>query len=154
MLRLSVDPEAHVMLASMAGGQTSAEHQRVHAAIETLDRGGRERAHPIAMIFIVASDNPAPDADWRRRFAVQRKGLGSPGVFVSIVTRSPIMRGVLTAMNWIVPQPPHVTTLTHATFEECAAWVERKQGSPRVVLQRLRDDARSPPGESARHLAT
>jgi hypothetical protein len=150
MLRLSIDPEAHVMLASMAGGQTSAEHERVYAAIEKLDRGGRERAHPIAMVFVVSRDNPAPDADWRRRFAVQRKELGSPGVFLSIVTQSPIMRGVLTAMNWIVPQPPHMTSVTHATFDECAAWIERVQGTPRLVLQRLRD-GQSSAGESARH---
>lgn len=150
MLRLSVDLRTHVMIASMSGGQTSAEHQRVYTGIETLDRSGRELGQPIAMVFLVARDNPAPDADWRRRFAEQRKTFGSPRVYLSIVTRSPIMRGVLTAMNWIAPQPPNMTSETHATFEECADWVERVQGTSRIALRRLREDMESTAGLSER----
>ena len=43
------------------------------------------------MIFVVAPDNPAPDAYWRRRFAEQRKTYRSPGVFLAMVTQSAIM---------------------------------------------------------------
>jgi hypothetical protein len=150
MLKLSTDLEACVMIASMAAGQTAEDHQRVYDAITALDQKGHERGHPIAMVFLVSSDNPAPDADWRRRFAEQRKSLSSPRVFVSIVTRSAVMRGVLTAMNWMVPQPRHMTSLMHATFEECAAWVERVQGTPRIALQRLRDDVQPNPEDRAR----
>jgi hypothetical protein len=137
MLNLSFDFKAHVMIASMSGGQTAAEHARVYAAIENLDRLGREQDHSIALLFLVARDNPAPDAHWRRRFAEQRKTLGSPHVFLSIVTQSAIMQGVLTAMNWIVPQPPRVTCVTHATFEDSASWIERNQGTSRLVLRGL-----------------
>jgi hypothetical protein len=140
MLKLSTDLGAHVMIASMAGGQTSVDHAQVYAAMAELDRSGREHRHSIAFVYLVSRDNPAPDAYWRRRFAEQRKTFGSPGVFLSIVTRSPVMRGVLTAMNWIAPQPPGMTSVTHATFEECAEWIERVQGTPRSVLSRLRDE--------------
>jgi hypothetical protein len=150
MLKLSIDLEACVMMASMAAGQTAEDHQRVYDAIAGLDRNGHERGLPIATVFLVSSDNPAPDADWRRRFAEQRKTLSSPRVFMSIVTRSAVMRGVLTAMNWMVPQPRQMTSVTHATFEECAEWVERVQGTPRITLQRLRDDVQPGPQGRAR----
>jgi hypothetical protein len=115
MLNLSFDFEALTMLASMSGVHLSADHARVYAAIEDLDRRGRERGRPIAMVYLVARDNVAPDAHWRRRFAEQRKTFGSPHVYLSIVSQSPVIRGVLTAMNWIAPQPPHMTSTTHRT---------------------------------------
>jgi hypothetical protein len=150
MLDLTSDLQACVMVAAMAGGQVSADHERVYAAIEELDRRGREQRHPIAMVFVVAADNPAPDAHWRRRFAEQRRTFGSPGVFVSIVTKSAIMRGVLTAMSWIAPEPPHMTTTTHATLEEAAAWIEKNQGTPRAALRALLDEAQAARRPSAR----
>ncbi len=150
MLKLSMDLRAHVMVASMAGGQSAVEHERVYAAIEELDRSGREHRRPIAMVFVVARDNPAPDADWRRRFAEQRKTFGSPRIYLSIVTQSAIMRGVLTAMNWIAPQPANMTCVTHGTFEECAAWIERVQGTPAILLRQLRDEGQSSTRESER----
>jgi hypothetical protein len=140
MLKISTDFNAHVMVAAMASGQTQEEHAQVYAAIAALDRSGREHAHPIAFVYLVAPDNKPPDAHWRRRFAEQRKAFGSPRVFLSIVTESAVMRGVLTAMNWIVPQPRMMTSTTHATFEECATWIQQVQGTPRAVLERLRGE--------------
>jgi hypothetical protein len=137
MLKLSTDFNAHVMVAAMASGQTQEEHAQVYAAIAELDRSGHEHARPIAFVYLVAEDNKAPDAHWRRRFAEQRRAFRSPRVFLSIVTQSAVMRGVLTAMNWIVPQPRIMTSTTHATFAECAAWIEQVQGTPRAVLARL-----------------
>ena len=148
MLKLSTDFNAHVMLASMAGGQTTAEHERVYAAIAELDRSGQGSNAPIGFVYLVARDNPAPDAYWRRRFAEQRKTFASPRVYLSIVTQSALMRGVLTAMNWIVPQPRHMTSETHSTFEECATWLERVQGTSPAVLRRLREAALPRAGEA------
>jgi hypothetical protein len=148
MLKLSTDFNAHVMLASMAGGQTTAEHERVYAAIAELDRSGQGSNAPIGFVYLVARDNPAPDAYWRRRFAEQRKTFASPRVYLSIVTQSALMRGVLTAMNWIVPQPRHMTSETHSTFEECATWLERVQGTSPAVLRRLREAALPSAGEA------
>ena len=150
MVKLSTDFTAHVMLASMAGGQTTAEHERVFAAIAELDRSGHGRNAPIGFVYLVARDNPAPDAYWRRRFAEQRKTFGSPRVYLSIVSQSALIRGVLTAMNWIAPQPANMTSVTHATFEECATWMERVQGTSPAVLRRLRDEA-TPPAGKAEH---
>jgi hypothetical protein len=33
--------------------------------------------------------------------------------------------------------------MTHATFEESAAWIERNQGTSRIILRALLDDAQS-----------
>jgi hypothetical protein len=57
------------------------------------------------------------------------------------VTDSAIMRGVLTAMSWISPEPARITSVTHATFEESAAWVEREQGTSTTLLRTLLDRA-------------
>jgi hypothetical protein len=149
MLHLSFDFEALTMLASMSGVHASADHEKVYAAIEDLDRRGHAQSRPIAMVYLVARDNVSPDAHWRRRFAEQRKTFGSPHVYMSIVSQSPVIRGILTAMNWIAPRPGHVTSATHANFEESGAWIERHQGTSRVVLRALLNDAQWSAGKAA-----
>jgi hypothetical protein len=144
MLDIRCDADVHVLLLLIAGRQTSADHERVHAEIAKLDRIAHDRGGPMGLMFVLAADAPAPDAYWRRRFAEQRRACVSPHVFMSLITESAVIRGVITAMNWVVPEPPHWTTATHATVEESATWIERKHGAPQAALRRLYDDARAP----------
>jgi hypothetical protein len=85
-------------------------------------------------------DTEPPSAPWRRRMAEQRKGMVAPRVFSSIVARSPMIRGVMTAMNWISPDPAHVMTRWHATFEDGAAWIAATHGTLVPVLRRLHEE--------------
>jgi hypothetical protein len=144
MLDIRCDADVRVLLLVIAGPQTSASHESLHAEIAKLDRVAHDRGGPMGIMFLLAPDTPAPDAYWRRRFAEQRRACISPHVFMSLVTESAVIRGVVTAMNWVVPEPPHWTTATHATFDESAGWIERKHGAPKAVLRRLYEDARSP----------
>jgi hypothetical protein len=144
LVGLAFDYAAHVLVASMSGTHVAADHERVYAAIGGLDRRGKVDARAVALLFVVAKGTESPDAHWRRRFAEQRKNFGSPHVFLAMVTDSALMRGVLTAMSWISPEPSHVTSATRATFEEAAAWIERRQGTPQFVLQSLLTQAARP----------
>ena len=56
------------------------------------------------LIFIldIQPDCPMPNAIWRRRFAETRERLRRPLHF-RLVSQSPIIRGVVTAVNWLKP---------------------------------------------------
>jgi hypothetical protein len=140
MLNLAFDPTMHVLAAYVGGPQNAPDNERLVAAIDKLDQAGREKSHAVALVLILSPDTQAPNAHWRRRFAEQRRGMKSPRVFISAVTQSAVLRGVLTAMNWISPDPPHVKSLNHGTFEESAAWIESTQGTGRAVLRRLYEE--------------
>jgi hypothetical protein len=140
MVNLSYDPGSHVLVVYVAGPQGTPDHEKVLEAIGKLDRDGRDRNRKVAFILLLGPETQAPNAYWRRRYAEQRKALVAPRVFISVITESAILRGVMTAMNWISPDPPHVKSVNHATFLDSAAWVEQSQGTPVVLLRRLFDD--------------
>jgi hypothetical protein len=148
MIAIAYEPSLHVLCARSSGPQVSAENEKLVTALAELDRNGRTAKHVVAFILDLVPGAEPPDAYWRRRFAEQRKGLEAPGVFIAIVTASRVMRGVLTAMNWISPEGPHVKTVLHATWEEAAAWVERMQGTSVVAIRNV--FSRLPPAPEAK----
>jgi hypothetical protein len=137
VIAIAYEASLHVLCARSSGPQVYAENEKLVTAIAELDRNGRAAKHVIAFILDLAPGVEPPDAYWRRRFAEQRKGLEAPGVFISIVTTSRVLRGVLTAMNWISPEGPHVKSVHHATWEEAAVWVERMQGTSVVAIRSM-----------------
>jgi hypothetical protein len=111
--------------------------------IGRLDRQGKAQSKPVAFVLVVDPKSPMPDAQWRRRFAEQRKAMVAPFVFIAVVVSSTVARGVMTAMNWLAPDPPHVRSVNHATFDEAARSIELAQGTPAGVLRRLYEEARA-----------
>jgi hypothetical protein len=144
MVNLAFDPALHVLLVYVAGPQDASDHERVIGAIGRLDRDGRDHDRKVAFMLVLGPETQAPNAHWRRRYAEQRGTFVAPGVFVSVVTESAVLRGVMTAMSWIRPPPSHVKSVHHATFLEGAQWIEQSQGTPVAALRRLFDQAHQP----------
>jgi hypothetical protein len=145
MITHAYDPAMHVLLTQVTGSSTSPDNERFMQAIDKLDQNGRDQGHAIAMILLLGADAAPPDAHWRRRFAEQRKALAAPAAYLSVVTTSALLRGVMTAMNWISPPPPHIKSQHHATFTEAAAWVELTQGAKGSALRALYAEATTIP---------
>jgi hypothetical protein len=137
MIELAYDPASHLLACIASGVRSTAENERLLAAIDELDRGGRADRHPVGFLLELANGSSPPDAHWRRRFAEQRQAMKAPRVFTAIVTTSTLLRGVLTAMNWISPPPVHVKSVHHATREEAEAWLELVQGTRIAIIRRL-----------------
>jgi hypothetical protein len=130
MIELAYNRSLHLLCARAGGGQVPADNERLIAAVAQLDRDGQADRQAVAFLLDLAPDAEAPDAYWRRRFAEQRKAAAAPRVFNAVVTTSRLLRGVLTAMNWVSPEPAHVKSVHHATWDEAAAWIELVQGTP------------------------
>jgi len=137
MIQLAYDPSAHLLCAVASGQRSSTENEKLVAAIDELDRDGVAYKHTVALALELSPTSAPPDAYWRRRFAIQRQGMKAPRVFTSIITTSKVLRGVLTAMNWISPMPPHVKSVHHVTIDEAAAWLEIVQGAKGDRTRRL-----------------
>jgi hypothetical protein len=137
MIDLAYNPSLNVLCIRASGPQVASENEKLMAAVDELDRDGRTQKRPVAFILDLHPGAEPPDAHWRKRFAEQRKNMGAPRVFIAVVTTSRVLRGVMTAMNWISPDPPHVRSVNHATVEEAAAWVELVQGTPVAALRSL-----------------
>lgn len=87
-----------------------------------------DRVHPpmgeTVYILVVPNDWPRPNATYRRRFAELRDRLQYPMIFC-LISPSPIIRSVVTAVNWI--SPPKVGAAgAYATVEEAIVAVEKR----------------------------
>ena len=102
---------------------------------------------PLAtVVMVVEPGNPTPPAIWRKRIADASRQPRPDGLFI-MVTISAVVRGALTAINWI--RPPTFQIVVCATVTEAAVAVAERRQLPRehvldlVALARAKT-ARSP----------
>ena len=139
MFTEAFDEERGFVVWLLTGTTNSDEdYQRYVDSIVRLDRVAAGKHRPVAML-VVEAGNPAPGPTWRRRIAAASTSLVSQPVFV-LVTTSTLVRGVLTAINWL--RPPSYPFAARATFEEGLRWVEDQRG-PTEGLRELLASARA-----------
>lgn len=130
-------------------GQTNddADFTRYLEAVDELDRlaNGRPEA---AVVTVVERGNPPPNAKWRQKIGERSNALKTRAVAV-LVSESPVIRGVMTVLNWLAPKRFEAST-TVSTWEEAITWIEARRGARREVLERLLGEAKH---EAARRLA-
>jgi hypothetical protein len=142
MFSFTYDPGKHVLVVyANAQSKSDADHEELYRYVDRLDLNGHNAKSPIALVLAIDNDSPSPSASWRRRYAEQRKNMKSPRAFITVVTTSAVARGVLTAINWISPDPAHVRTVTHSTIDEAATWIELTHGIPGAALCRMHEEA-------------
>lgn len=96
---------------------------------------------PFKFVLVVDENLPMPNAMWRRQFAKSRSKSFFPFLFVT-VTPSPLLRGVMTMINWVSPPPGGSATNSVATFDEAVAWLEEKTGRKLPLTKKLHEEAK------------
>ena len=101
---------------------------------------------PVGLLFVTA-DNPMPNAKWRKKFAESSMAIKSKPI-LAFVSTSPVMRGIVTAVNWIRPAPFEFEILS--TFDRGVAFLEDRRGAPLPRLGEMFGECRAelklPPG--------
>jgi hypothetical protein len=117
------------MLVAKSALNPDADHAAVIASVKEQWAAGFVD-HAPALILIIDDDYPVPDATWRRRYAELRDHSPYERYRVAIVTRSSLIRGAHTAINWVRPPSRKFQTESFATFDAAAAWVGAGATSP------------------------
>lgn len=91
-------------------------------------------------IHFVDRENPMPNAKWRERMAQASSSLRSRPL-IAFASESPIVRGVVTAVNWLRP-PAYDFTVT-GTFDDAVRWVEAKRDVPCKLFFSMMAELRS-----------
>jgi len=92
-----------------------------------------------AAILVVDAGNPPPSSPWRKKIADVSATLRSKPTF-AMVSASPLMRGVVIAINWLRPAAYPFTVVS--TFDDARAWTEQQHGHSLLCLPRLLEDVR------------
>jgi hypothetical protein len=93
-----------------------------------------------AGMVVAEPGNPPPSSMWRKRIADATATLRAKKAAFALVSASPIVRGVVTAINWL--RPPPYAAGTFAKFGDASAWLEKELARP-LPMARLLDEARS-----------
>ena len=109
--------------------------------IERYQNSGKP-GDPLKIILLVDPDVPMPNATWRKQFAKTRTKTYFPFLFVT-VTKSPLLRGVLTMVNWVSPPPAGSGTNSVESFDEAVQWIESSTGRKLAGAKKLLEEATS-----------
>lgn len=121
------DRKAHAVLWLMSGSSNSdADYENYISSILEFDAMASPWKWAAAFMHVDV-ENPRPSPLWRQRIAQATITLKSRPFF-ALSSESAMMRGVITAINWLRP-PPFVFS-THATFAGSVAWMEGQTGQP------------------------
>lgn len=90
-------------------------------------------------ILVTTAQWPQPNAVWRKRFAEAREKQLHP-VHFALVSPSPIVRGVVTAVSWVAP-PKTGSSTAWGSFGEAMTAMEQRFKRRLPILQKLYDDA-------------
>lgn len=138
MISHGYNPELGVLVGVFTGPTNSdRDYAEWLDQIARLDRDGVTRAEPLVTLLVVAPENPQPDAMWRKRIAEHWSKLTAPRHVLALVTSSPVIRGVLTVVNWFTPSDARRLTAPHATVDDALRFIERHRPGVGAELARL-----------------
>jgi hypothetical protein len=137
----SADVDAGEVVWLFSGAtNTDDDYQRYLDSIERLMRACPAGVRP-AGIQVIEPESPPPGAAWRKRIAESTRTLPRDDAVYCMVTERTVIRGVLTAINWM--RRPNYAFAVRSTFEEAVAWVEAERGHPGRSYERLLAAARA-----------
>lgn len=105
--------------------------------VESLLQGAKQSksGKPQIAVLIVDRDNPPPNAHWRKRIADATSHIGGDGALFVLSAESPLIRGVLTAINWI--RPPKYEVKIVASPDEMLDVLAARSGVARAAAARM-----------------
>lgn len=138
---MAIDEDASVAVWLMTGRHNSDEdYERYVASLVDLRARARRKGGGTGL-FYADRDNPVPNAAWRKKMAEASKDY-PPNCLYAMVSESVVVRGVVTAINWL--RPPTYDFVAVATMEEALAWLrERRDDATMSALEHCLARARA-----------
>jgi hypothetical protein len=119
---------------------TEAEMTRVVAHIDAVAASvGKSQGASSTTIVIVETDH-GPNAAQRKRIGAAAKRISRS--YQVLVTRSSVVRAIMTAIRWLSPSDENNHQASYATYEEARAWLVARAGLAGDMIDAVHADAR------------
>lgn len=115
------------------GGDPEADYDRHLAAEAAAVARAAEAGRRLAILIVLDPGAPGPSAPVRKRVAEMTSRPEFGGIACAIVTRNPIIRGVVTALNWW--RPRRYAERLIGTLPAGLDWLEAERGEPLPALR-------------------
>lgn len=117
--------DEHGLLVGRFAGTTNSDDDFERYIASTIEGERRSATLGLAIgVLIVERGNPMPNAAWRRRIADETGKTPMKAAMFILCTEDPLIRGVLTAINWI--RRPKYETHIVATVADAAALIRAR----------------------------
>ena len=126
-----------------SGNPNDADYERCVSTMTEFERTVRGQQEGIAVILVTDPGVPPVPACWRKRMADFNQNVQASKYLLAIVTPSSVIRGILTAINWLSPAKGDHHRVAHGTFAEARAWIEKHRGKRQPRLTELYDSVRA-----------
>jgi hypothetical protein len=136
----AIDEEEAVLVVVRDSTNHDEDHALFLEHMQRVDRAGVSAGKKPVAVLITERDSPAPSAAWRGRFAESAKRSRAQDRLFCLVTASAIQRGVLTAMQWLMPGSAGGMQ-AFATFADAAEAAVRHRGLPATFFDNVRQRA-------------
>jgi hypothetical protein len=153
MYSYSADEIACVGVSIWSGEQTDADYERSIAVLQRIDRLAAERGVQHVQIVLVADGFKPPPAVWRKRISEVNRGFVCSSYYFGFVTRSAVIRGVFTAIRWLIGARHGHYSAAFGTFAEAASWARKNTGNTYPQLESHYAKALEAAGLTSRDLA-
>lgn len=137
MYLLAYDRDAGLVVALSYGELTWADHVLSMETLDKLDRDGASGPQPLVTVLVIEPDAGTPTPQMRQDYAAAQGRMRAPKHLFLLVTTSKVVRGVITAVNWLRRPTASFHTEAFATFEQAAHYAEKERGTPLPKLSAL-----------------
>jgi hypothetical protein len=130
-----------VVVGVYSGPDTDADHARAIASIVAADAAAVANDEPVVVILVTQRDSASPPPIWRKRMADANQNMRAKAYYFALVSPNGLLRGVLTAINWLNDVPSHHHFEAKATFDEAARWIRKETAGSYPMLESLYERA-------------
>ncbi len=112
--------------------------------IRAVGQDGARHPAGVTVLVDVGAENPSPGSLQRKRMGQAiATAFATVKLCVAVVTPSACIRGVITAIEWILPKHPMRIVASHGTLDLALAWLEtQRPGIGARALELHREAAR------------
>jgi hypothetical protein len=133
----AIDPLNAVLLGIYSGRKAPEDIEQYAQSQTRVDAIAYEQGRGALMVFVPDPEYPAPNSSDRLRFATLKDASRAAPNLVVLVTRSPLLRGVITAVGWLSPQNERSRATACDSFEATLEHAAKFRSSSVDSLRRM-----------------
>jgi hypothetical protein len=119
------------------GDVSDEDYARCVNSMTEFERTVRTQPGGLAAVLVTDPGVEAVPASWRKRMAHFNNSVQAQHYLLAIVTPSSVVRGILTAINWLSPAKQGHARKAHETFADACSWIEKHRGRAEPQLDEL-----------------
>jgi hypothetical protein len=139
----AIDETNAVLLGIFTGEKRTEDIERHAEAWERVDAIAHARGGGALFVIFPDVDYPAPNSRDRQRFAeLESVCLSAPSTLI-LVTRSALLRGILTAVAWMYPRNARFRSMACESFAEALTRAEEYRSGASAPLRAMEHSLRA-----------